>query len=123
MIMGSAKGDIATRADVISLVDNFYYKVKSDELLSPVFAHVDWPGHLPKMYNFWCSLLFGDQTYSGNPFMQHKSLPIESAHFTKWLALFIETVDEKFAGDRASELKHRAHSIAGVFQHRLGLLK
>jgi len=123
MIAGATKEDIATRADVIRLVDNFYDKVRRDELLSPVFAHVDWPAHLPTMYNFWCSLLFGDQTYSGNPFMRHKNLPIDSEHFTKWLALFIETVDEEFAGDRASELKQRAQSIAGVFQHRLGLLK
>ena len=123
MMTRATREDITTRADVIRLVDNFYDKVKRDELLSPVFAHVDWPGHLPTMYNFWCSLLFGDQTYSGNPFMRHKGLPIDSTHFTKWLALFIETADEEFAGNRASELKQRAQSIAGVFQHRLGLLK
>jgi hemoglobin len=123
MITRMTRDDIATRADVIRLVDSFYEKVKGDELLSPVFAHVDWPSHLPTMYNFWSSLLFGDQTYSGNPFMHHKGLAIGQAHFARWLALFIETVDERFAGDKASEIKLRAQSIAGVFQYKLGLVK
>ena len=114
--------DITTRVDVIKLVDVFYEKVKTDGLLSPVFAHVDWPAHLPTMYNFWSSLLLGDQTYAGNPFMKHKGLPIAREHFTRWLELFTETVDQEFVGDRATGLKQRAQSIAGVFQHKLGLL-
>lgn len=122
MTTSTTKEDIQTRADVVRLVNSFYEKVKSDELLSPVFAHVDWPAHLPIMYNFWCSLLFGDQTYAGNPFMRHKGLSIDGAHFTRWLALFTETMDQEFVGERASELKQRAQSIAGVFQHKLGLL-
>jgi hemoglobin len=123
MTTGITKADIATRADIIRLVDTFYDKVKSDELLAPVFSHVDWPKHLPTMYNFWSSLVFGDQSYTGNPFMRHKDLSIGRAHFTRWLALFVETVDQLFAGKEASELKQRAHGIAGVFQHRLGLLE
>jgi hemoglobin len=116
-----AKEDIATRADVIRLVDTFYDKVRHDGLLSPIFAHVDWPAHLPVMYNFWSSLLFGDQSYNGSPFMPHKGLAIDQSHFARWLELFTETVDRDFAGERASELKQRAHSIAAMFQYKLGL--
>ena len=55
------KNDILTREDIKLLVDRFYDKVQSDPLLGPVFSHVDWPHHLPIMYNFWSSMLLGDQ--------------------------------------------------------------
>ncbi|NOS55251.1 MAG: group III truncated hemoglobin, partial [Cyclobacteriaceae bacterium] len=97
-------------------------KVNQDALLAPIFEHVDWPHHLPIMYNFWSSMLLGDQSYQGNPFQKHIHLPIDSSHFNQWLALFTVTVDENFAGVKSEEVKNRARSIAGVFQHRMGLL-
>jgi hemoglobin len=123
MKSGPAKKDIMTRTDIEKLVDAFYQKVKTDELLSPVFSHVDFPKHMPTMYNFWSSLVFGDQSYSGNPFMRHKDLPIDRNHFDRWLTLFVETVDQMFEGKQASEIKQRAQSIAALFQHRMGLIK
>ncbi len=115
-------GDIEKREDIILLVDTFYEKVKKDQLLSPVFQQVDWPSHMPIMYNFWSSMLLGDQTYQGKPFQKHIHLVIDSSHFDRWLILFGQTVDELFEGERAGEVKDRARSIAGVFQHQLGLL-
>jgi hemoglobin len=123
MKSGPPKQDISTRVDIEKLVDAFYEKVKTDELLSPVFSHVDFPKHMPTMYNFWSSLVFGDQSYSGNPFMRHKDLPIDRNHFDRWLTLFVETVDQMFEGKQASEIKQRAQSIAALFQHRMGLIK
>ncbi len=115
--------DITSKEDVVLLVNSFYDKVKSDEKLKDIFGHVDWPHHLPIMYNFWSSLLLGDNSYQGNPFQKHVHLAIDAAHFTRWFALFTQTVDEHFAGDKAVEAKSRAQSIAGVWQHKLGLLK
>ena len=117
------KQDILARKDLIVLVDSFYEKVNSDALLGPVFSHVDWPKHLPVMYNFWCSMLLGEVSYKGNPLQSHMHLPIQKEHFTQWLKLFHETVDEHFNGEKAEEIKMRAQSIAGVFQHKLGLMK
>ena len=117
------KPDILTRKDLITLVDSFYKKVNSDLLLGPVFSHVDWPKHLPTMYNFWCSMLLGETTYRGNPLQSHMHLPIQTTHFTQWLKLFETTVDEYFSGEKADEAKMRAQSIAGVFQYRMGLMK
>jgi hemoglobin len=113
--------EIQSKQDIIKLVDRFYQKVNSDSLLAPVFAHLDWPKHLPTMYNFWSSMMFGDQSYQGNPFQKHIALPIEGKHFEQWLKLFFETVDENFVGDKALEIKQRAQSIAQVFQHKLNL--
>jgi|SRR5687768_3286768 len=115
------KNDINTRADIEKLVNQFYGKVQNDQLLGPVFSHVDWPHHLPIMYNFWSSMLLGDQSYRGNPLQKHLPLPIEGKHFDQWLKLFTETVNENFAGDKAEEVKMRAESIAGIFQLKLGI--
>lgn len=115
--------DITDREDIVLLVDSFYEKVKADELLAPKFQHLDWPKHLPTMHNFWSSMLLGDQSYQGNPFQKHIAFSINSDHFDRWLKLFTQTVDEHFAGTKAEETKSRAQSIAGVWQHKMGLLK
>jgi hemoglobin len=115
------KKDITSREDVTLLISSFYEKVRKDELLSPVFHDVDWPHHTPIIVDFWCSLLLGDQTYKNNPFQKHINLPIERRHFHRWLELFSQTLEEHFSGEKANEAKDRAHSIAGIFQHKLGL--
>jgi hemoglobin len=121
--------DIETSADVRLLVDRFYEKVRRDPLIGPIFdevAKVDWPSHLATLYSFWETLLNvekkGSPTYSGAPFPKHAVLPLEKAHFDRWLQLFLETVDENFAGPKATEAKGRALSIADTFARLMGLL-
>ena len=87
----SALCDIETAQDVKRLVDAFYAKVNYDELLAPIFndiAQVDWPKHLPTMYRFWQSLLFGSGNYQGAPFPKHAVLPVERAGLTTLLLEF-----------------------------------
>jgi hemoglobin len=120
--MELTKMDIIQRSDIELLVNKFYDKVKGDSLLGPVFSHVDWPKHLPVMYQFWSSMILGEQSYRGNPFQKHMHLPIGTGHFDRWLSLFLATVDETFSGEKAEEIKQRASSIATLFQHRLDLL-
>jgi hemoglobin len=119
--MNTERADIVSREDIELLVNNFYNKVRGDQLLSPVFANLDWPKHLPVMYQFWSSMILGEQTYRGNPFQKHMHLPIGREHFQQWLSLFFQTVDETFEGDKAEEIKQRATSIAALFQHRMNL--
>ena len=48
--------ELASRADIVPLVDAFYERVREDKILSSIFtdvARVDWEVHLPKMYDFW----------------------------------------------------------------------
>ncbi len=115
--------DINNRLDIINLIDNFYTRVQEDELLQPVFKDVDWPHHLPIMYNFWSSMILGDQSYQGNPMQKHLPLAIGAPHFKRWLELFTQTVDDHFEGFNATEIKNRAQSIAAIFQHKMGLMK
>ena len=118
--------DITTAENVRTLVDSFYDKVSRDDLLAPVFndvAHVDWATHLPTMYRFWESMLFGAGTYQGAPFPKHVVLPVQKVHFARWLELFVETTNAHFSGPKAEEAKGRAASIADTFAQRMGLLK
>ncbi|MFN8333513.1 MAG: group III truncated hemoglobin [Cyclobacteriaceae bacterium] len=114
--------DIVSRKEIEILVNEFYTLVRKDELLAPVFAHLDWPHHLPTMYNFWSSVLLGDMSYTGSPFPKHVGLKIDHRHFQQWLTLFNQTVNTHFSGPVAEEAKTRAHTIAQVFTHKLGLM-
>jgi hemoglobin len=123
--LGAMKQEIKTIDHVKKLVDKFYDKVNADELLSPVFnadAKVNWEEHLPKMYKFWGTQLIGTADYTGRPFPPHMELRIGKAHFERWLALFIETVNENFIGSTAETAKEKAKNIATVFQYKLGLM-
>ncbi|SFU73816.1 hemoglobin [Pontibacter akesuensis] len=116
--------DIATEDDIKLLVDTFYDHVNQDEILSPVFngfANVNWPQHLPVMYKFWSTVLFGSMAYKGQPFPKHMRLPVDRKHFARWESLFTQTVNELFEGPKAAEAKQKAASIARIFQMKLGL--
>ncbi|HEX4957421.1 MAG TPA: group III truncated hemoglobin [Lacibacter sp.] len=123
------KKAIENRDDVVVLVNTFYEKVKRDECISHFFTEVvkvNWDTHLPVMYDFWENILFHTGAYAGNPMQVHQHLhqqsPILSKHFERWLALFNETVDELYTGEKAFLVKQRALSIATVMQIKIGNL-
>lgn len=113
------KKDIQNREDIIKLVDLFYIKVKSDELIGSIFTdvvHVDWDAHLPRMYDFWENILFCTGNFDGNPMKTHKDLnqkrQMDATHFNRWNLMFQETVDNLFKGEKAEEIKNRAMNIS-----------
>jgi len=125
LVMTESKKDIQTEDDIRTLVDSFYDKVKCDEMLSPIFneiVKVDWNEHLPLLYSFWSALLFQTKDFKGQPFPKHAVLPVQKEHFTRWVSLFVKTVNENFSGAKAEEAKNFARSIADTFQLRMGLL-
>ncbi len=108
--------------DIKNLVDNFYAKIRQDELLAGIFNNViqdNWPKHLEKMYSFWQTVLLDEHTYYGAPFMPHLNLPVNKKHFDRWLILFYETLDELFEGKKAEEAKWRANKMAQMFQLKI----
>jgi len=116
------KQDILTTNDVKLLVDCFYNKIKTDELLGPIFnerIQDRWPAHLEKMYTFWQTVLLGGHTYQGSPFPPHAQLPIRHEHFIKWMELFTTTVDEHFTGEIAEEAKWRGKKMAELFEIKI----
>lgn len=116
------KHDILAIDDVKLLVDSFYTKIRTDELLGPIFNERikdRWPAHLEKMYSFWQTVLLGEHTYLGTPFPPHAQLPVAHEHFVKWLALFTKTVDEHFSGEIAAEAKWRGNKMAELFEMKI----
>ena len=86
-----------THEDVTRLVHGFYKRVRSDDLLGPIFAaHVqDWPHHLDKMVDFWSSILRGTGRYQGSPMLAHARLAgVQELHFQRWLQLFRQTTEQ-----------------------------
>lgn len=118
--------DITGRADLVILVDRFYAHVRSDSRLGPVFdeiAQVDWARHLPKLYDFWDSVLFRANTFRGNLVGAHARLIPEAGMdrslFDHWLALFRRTVAENFSGPKAGHIIRCAEDMAAVIHGKI----
>jgi hemoglobin len=115
--------DINNIDDIKQLVDTFYTSVRNDALIGPIFSNVignAWQPHLDRMYAFWNAALFSVPGFKGNPFAKHAPLPITAQHFSRWLYLFNQTVDELFEGPVADDAKKRAELMAIMFQAKLG---
>lgn len=112
--------DAITEESIRVLVDTFYDGVRRDDVLAPVFEqalHGDWAGHLPRMYDFWSTVLLGSSRFQGNVFGKHMALAgIGREHFVRWLSLFKSTVTQVFAGQAAAEILLVADRIAGSLQ-------
>ena len=103
------KKDIENIEDIKLLVDSFYKKVIPDKTIGYFFTEVvkfDWEVHLPIMYSFWDSILFGTMNYKGNPMIKHiemnKKENLHKEHFDQWMKLWGETIDELFVGEKAN---------------------
>ena len=113
--------DINSKEDIVLLVNRFYDRVRSDDVIGFFFndvAKINWEHHLPKMYEFWAKVLFSDGAYSGNPMMVHQVLhaksPLAKEHFNHWVELFHSTADTLFQGENTNIIKERAASIAAI---------
>ena len=118
--------EILTVEDIEHLVYTFYDKVRSDELIGPVFndrIEDRWPEHLSKMIRFWQTVLLGQHTYQGAPFAPHATLPVEKKHFDRWLELFYENIDAQFTGEKVTEAKWRASKMAEMFQYKIAYFR
>lgn len=121
---------LETREDIEQLVNSFYSKVIKNEKISSFFtevAKVDWDQHLPKMYSFWESVLFGQMTYKGNPMGAHFPIneikAMEQDHFDQWLSLWTQTVEENFAGENADLAIYKAQNIAKLMAFKMELAR
>jgi hemoglobin len=122
----TATRDLAGREDALAVVTEFYRRAFDDGLLGPVFrdvARLDLATHLPVIADFWATVLFRAGTYRRNLLGVHLDLherfPLTAAHFTRWLALWADTVDDLFAGEKADLAKSQAERIAWSMIRRL----
>jgi len=120
------KKDIENRADIQLLVDTFYTKVKADRTIGHFFSEVvpvDWETHLPRMYSFWETVLLGQASYKGNPMVKHAALHQQQAldenHFSRWLELWQQTVNELFEGPMAESAKRKPEQMKVIMMSKL----
>jgi len=107
-----------TEAVIEHLVHGFYAKVHSDAMLAPVFEAriTDWEPHLAQMCAFWSSVALMTGRYHGTPMVKHMPLPIDAAHFDRWLALFEQTARELCTPAAAAHVIDRARRIAASLE-------
>lgn len=96
------------------LVHMFYDRIRADPLLGPIFADriTDWGPHLDRMVEFWSSVALMTGRYHGAPIPKHLPLPVEAAHFERWLDLFRATAQEVCPPEGAVWVIERAERIA-----------
>lgn len=118
--------DLTGRDDVLLLVETFYTKAFSDDLIGHIFtdvAHMDLSKHMPIMADFWQTVLFKAGLYNRNAlaihFDIHAKEPLTLERFNRWLQLWSNTIDELFAGEKAEMAKVQAHLIAGSLHRRV----
>jgi hemoglobin len=103
-----------TEAEIASLVEHFYAKVRVDPEIGPVFndAVQNWDAHLALLKDFWSTVLLTTGRYKGNPLLAHFRLPIEERYFARWLTLFSETANEVMTTSKATFIVQKANLIA-----------
>ena len=83
----------------------------------------DWSEHPPKLTAFWCRALFGMTGYVGNPFRRAPTDPftacIHGRGFDRWLELFYDTVEVRWAGPNAEKVMALAANVVRVHRQQL----
>lgn len=108
------KKQIENEKDIKKLVQNFYNKIRKDQMLAPVFNEVlkgNLENHMNIMCEFWSSILLSTGKYLNNASVKQALLFLEIAQFDQWLTLFDQTIDELFFGFNASHAKGSAINI------------
>jgi hemoglobin len=118
--------DIKNINDIKILLDTFYAKVLKDEVIGYIFtdiAKLNVEKHMPILYAFWDSVIFGTANYKGNPMLTHielnKKEALTDAHFDRWQMLYFETVDELFVGQKANLAKERVKAMRFLMQLKI----
>ncbi|RZK01241.1 MAG: group III truncated hemoglobin [Novosphingobium sp.] len=126
---------IGIDVDYVSrLVDTFYDRIRTDDLLGPIFAEriADWPPHLDRMKSFWRSVLHNSGEFSGNPMAKHLAMPeLETHHFARWLDLFYATLRDlethpaatRLVGTRARMIAESLLTGIAMRAHGMGAMK
>ena len=114
--------DIESIDDVKLLVDNFYAKVREDDLLGPIFnsrLEGRWEKHHKRLYRFWNTVLLRKPDYYGKPVEMHFNMNIGGEHFSRWLEIWNETVKGNFEGMIAERALLRGKTMAHAFLEKI----
>jgi hemoglobin len=108
--------------DLEPLLVQFYAVATVDDLLYSYFAGIDMMRHMPRIIDFWSTMLFHTGRYSGSAFQPHARMPgLTADHFQRWVDILETTVDSRFEGPNAQVMKGLARRVAYGMQVRLGI--
>jgi hemoglobin len=120
------KRDVATREDLIRILEAFYKKAFKDELIGRFFTEVvplDLETHIPVIADFWEGIVLNNYRYRKNVMEIHRHIHelshIKKEHLDRWVQLFTETVSEQFEGNNAELMNQRAKSVATLMDIKL----
>jgi hemoglobin len=111
--------EIENAQDVHELVQTFYRKVMSDEVIGPFFKGINLEEHLPKMEFFWRFVLLDESGYTTSVTDKHMHMRLKEEHFERWIHLFNQTLDELFIGEKVNLAKQRAAVIGWTIQSKM----
>lgn len=119
--------DIQTKEDIANLMEAFYEKLLSDELVGYIFndvAKINLATHLPSLTNFWENMLLQPNGYKKNVMDIHLKLnaleKLQPQHFERWLLLLTETVRENFEGEKVEQMLSSSKNIAAMMEYKMG---
>ncbi|MEE9403686.1 MAG: globin [Algisphaera sp.] len=98
-------------APFTQLVAAFYTRVRTDDLLSPMYPNNDWEGAQARLRGFLIQRCGGPDTYSqerGHPRlrMRHAPFPIDLAARNRWVKLMDEALTEANLSEADTTLLH-----------------
>lgn len=108
--------------DLADVLARFYSRLDEDELLSSFFAELDMAEHIPRIEEFWSTIVFGSRRYSDNAFAPHQRMEgLTADHFARWVITLESVLDAGFRGPAAERMKAASHRIAYSMQLRFGI--
>lgn len=124
--VNKVKRDIENIDDIKVLVDSFYQQAVQDTVIKHFFLDImdiRLQDHLPVIYSFWDSVLFGTATYKGNVMLKHIALhnksKIAEAHFDRWLQLWSDSVQSLFEGKVATDVIQKAKNMKTLMMYKI----
>lgn len=111
-------------AEITLLVSEFYSRVKTDDLLCPMYPIDDWEGAEERLRGFLIYRLGGSDRYiqqRGHPRlgMRHASFAIGEQERERWLALMKQSMEQqKWKSPKKNALERFFQQVAEFLQNR-----
>jgi hemoglobin len=118
------KSDIEGPDDIRNLIDEFYHRAGSDTLLGPIFSRLkDSRPDKKLLYIYWRTALLNGNSEAQETFPKHIEKMLSPRHFTRWLTLFLQTIDDLYTGQNAQKVKTIVIKKSEEFQTSLELFR
>lgn len=112
------------REGITAMVAAFYRRVKTDDLIGPMYPDDDWEGSEERLRDFLCFRLLGETAYllkRGHPRlrMRHAPFSIGEEERDRWLELMEEAMEEsEVTGETREALSAFYAQVADFMRNR-----